>query len=69
MLIKDNEIPKLKMDRSRINAWICCAMDIEKGDLNKIENRVMRKAKDTFIWNNEIEEYIMKQALKTQEVN
>ena len=70
MLMIGKEIPKLKvMSKSQINSWICCSMDIEKGDLNKIENRVMLKAKDTFEWSNEIEEYIIERSLMTQERN
>ena len=69
MVLQVKEIPKQKMDKSKINAWICCSMDIEKGNLNKIENRVITKAKTTFIWNSEIEEYIKSQVLKIEEVN
>jgi len=69
MLVQVKNIPKVQMDKSKINMWIICSMDIEKGDLNKIVNRVMTKAKDVFIWDDEIEEYIISQSLKTQEMN
>ena len=69
MLLNDKEIVKQKMDRTKINAFVCCAMDIEKGDLNRIVNRVILNAKDRFEWNDEIEEYIIERSLMTQEVN
>ena len=69
MILQVKEMPKQKMDKSKINAWICCSMDIEKGNLNKIQNRVMTKAKTIFIWNSEIEEYIINQVSKIEEVN
>ena len=69
MVLQVKEMPKLKMDKSKINAWICCSMDIEKGNINKIQNRVMTKAKTIFIWNSEIEEYIINQVSKIEEVN
>lgn len=60
----NQEKPKTELDKSQINKWACMLMDIWKDDVDTIHRKLLIKAKDTFIWSNEVDEYIMETVLK-----
>jgi hypothetical protein len=60
----NQEKPKINFNKSMVNAWASFLFCIWKDDVDTIHKKLLIKAQDTFIWSNEVEDYITETVLK-----